>query len=100
VCTYVDLLRHYCTSLRCAHAPSLQTPAFRYRETHEKADVTWNANHTVTYRQRKWWYFDPENSSGSLKDNITTLNVVALVRLFVCFLRVCTSKWGELLNVL
>jgi hypothetical protein len=55
-----------------------------YRETHEKADVTWNANHTVSYRQRKWWFFDPENSSGSLKDNITTLNVVALVRSFVC----------------
>jgi hypothetical protein len=41
--------------------------------------MTWNANRTVTYQQIRRWHFDTENSNGTLKDNITTLNVVALV---------------------
>jgi hypothetical protein len=50
-----------------------------YRETQAKVNITWNANRTVTYKQRRWWYFDQENSNGTLDDVITTLNVVALV---------------------
>jgi hypothetical protein len=41
--------------------------------------MTWNANRTITYKQKKWWYFDQENSNGTLDDVITTLNVVTLV---------------------
>jgi hypothetical protein len=41
--------------------------------------MTWNANRTITYQQKRRWYFDPDNSNGTLKDNITTINVVALV---------------------
>jgi hypothetical protein len=50
-----------------------------YREKHQKVNITWNSNQTVTYRQIRWWHFDPDSSIGTLKDNITTLNVVALV---------------------
>ena len=62
---------------------------FFYRETHEKVNITWNANRTVTYRQNKWWYFDQENSNGTLDDVITTLNVVTLV----CLSLVSTAPW-------
>jgi len=46
----------------------------------EKVDITWNPNHTVTYRLVRRWYFDHENSNGSLDDIVTILNVVAVVR--------------------
>jgi hypothetical protein len=46
----------------------------------EKVNITWNPNHTVTYRQVRRWYFDHENSNGSLNDNVTMLNVVPVVR--------------------
>jgi hypothetical protein len=58
----------------------LYTPAFLYRETHEKVNISWNENRTISYRQKKWWYFDPDISNGTLRDNVTTLNAVALVR--------------------
>ncbi|XP_069695590.1 protein croquemort-like isoform X2 [Periplaneta americana] len=49
-----------------------------FQEFHEKVNITWNENHTISYKQIKRWYFDEEKSNGTLKDNITTLNVVAL----------------------
>jgi len=45
--------------------------------------MTWNANRTITYRQKRWWYFDQENSNGTLDDVVTTLNVVTLVCLLL-----------------
>jgi hypothetical protein len=45
----------------------------------EKVDIVWNTNHTVTYRQVRHWYFDHENSNGSLSDNVTILNIVPVV---------------------
>ena len=50
-----------------------------FREVYEKVNLTWNANHTVTYNRIRRWYFDPENSKGNLSDRITTLNTVAVV---------------------
>nr|CAD7264916.1 unnamed protein product [Timema shepardi] len=49
------------------------------RETHQKVNITWNDNNTVSYRQTKRWFFDQDRSNGSLQDNVTTLNVVAVV---------------------
>ncbi|KDR24218.1 hypothetical protein L798_07625, partial [Zootermopsis nevadensis] len=40
---------------------------YRFIETHEKVNTTWNQNGTVTYQQIRRWYFDPENSNGTLK---------------------------------
>jgi len=48
--------------------------------------MTWNANRTITYRQNRWWYFDQENSNGTLDDVVTTLNVVTLVCLSLILL--------------
>merc|ERR1712156_832550 len=36
------------------------------------------SDHTVQYMQKKFWYFDEEKSSGSLDDEIFTLNMVAV----------------------
>lgn len=50
-----------------------------FREEHQKLNVTWNPNNnTVSYWQRRTWYFEPELSHGSLDDVITSVNVVAV----------------------
>ncbi|XP_069695617.1 protein peste-like [Periplaneta americana] len=51
---------------------------YSFKETFEKVNLTWNANNTVTFKRIRHWYFDPENSNGTMKDNITMLNVVPL----------------------
>lgn len=52
---------------------------YRFTETKEKVDVVWNDNGTVSFRQLRKWYFDQEYSAGSLEDEVTTLNAVAVV---------------------
>lgn len=52
---------------------------YKFKETKEKVNITWNENGTVTFRQLRYWYFDAENSNGSLEDEVTTLNPVAVV---------------------
>lgn len=56
-----------------------QVGPYRFGETKEKVNVTFNANDTVTFRHLKYWYFDSENSNGSLSDVIHTINPVLLV---------------------
>lgn len=36
-------------------------------------------NHTVSYFNRRWWFFVPELTNGSLNDRVTQLNTVAIV---------------------
>ncbi|KAJ1519319.1 hypothetical protein ONE63_004618 [Megalurothrips usitatus] len=55
-----------------------QMGPYRFRETKEKVNITWNGNGTISFRQLRRWYFDAEYSNGSLSDNVTTINVVAL----------------------
>ncbi|XP_065209530.1 protein croquemort-like isoform X2 [Planococcus citri] len=43
-----------------------------------KEDVVFNDNFTVSYLQRRRWDFMPEKSNGSLTDQITSINVVAV----------------------
>lgn len=51
-----------------------------YREIREKVNVTFHPeNNTVSYLQRRFWHFDESKSKGLLTDNITHLNVVAVV---------------------
>jgi hypothetical protein len=52
-----------------------------FRETNAKVDITWNLNSTVSYRLVRHFYYDAENSNGSLDDYITTLDIAALVRI-------------------
>ncbi|CAG2063633.1 unnamed protein product, partial [Timema podura] len=48
-------------------------------EYHEKVDIVWDDdNNTVSYRQVRWWQFDPDQSRGSLDDLVTTVNVCGL----------------------
>uniref|UniRef100_A0A8D8V6Q0 Protein croquemort n=1 Tax=Cacopsylla melanoneura TaxID=428564 RepID=A0A8D8V6Q0_9HEMI len=49
-----------------------------FREVHEKLNLTWNDNGTVSYWQRRTWYFEPTLSNGTLSDEITSVNVVAV----------------------
>jgi hypothetical protein len=52
---------------------------FCFREVYEKVNLTWNANHTVTYQRMRNWYFDAEHSNGSLDDTVVMLNIVPVV---------------------
>nr|CAD7606429.1 unnamed protein product [Timema genevievae] len=56
---------------------------YAFREYHEKVDIVWDDdNNTVSYRQVRWWQFDPDQSRGSLDDLVTTVNVVPACGLF------------------
>jgi len=48
-----------------------------FSEQHEKVDLVWNPNGTVTYQQIRTWRFQPHLSNGSLEDQVTILNPVA-----------------------
>ncbi|XP_054708652.1 scavenger receptor class B member 1-like isoform X2 [Uloborus diversus] len=48
---------------------------YTFRESREKVNVTWRDNGTLSYKQIKRWYFQPDRTNGSLQDYITTLNV-------------------------
>merc|ERR1712156_546597 len=56
-----------------------QVGPYVFREEHVKTNITFSkSDHTVQYMQKKFWYFDEEKSSGSLDDEIFTLNMVAV----------------------
>jgi len=55
-----------------------QLGPYVYSEHHLKVNMTWNENGTITYQQIKTWHFQPNMSTGSLDDNVTTLNVPLL----------------------
>ncbi|GLH07584.1 Protein croquemort [Gryllus bimaculatus] len=63
-----------------------------FREVHEKKDVQWNANATVSFWRQRHWFFDAERSGGELSDQITTLNVIALTAAFQ------TRDWSYLMQ--
>lgn len=64
--------------------PHNETPYFVelgpyvFSEHHSKVNITWNANDTVTFRQIRKWHFVPERSKGTLRDDITNINAIAL----------------------
>ncbi|CAO1313413.1 unnamed protein product [Diamesa serratosioi] len=49
-----------------------------FSEVHERTNMTWNPNNTITFYQKRTWQFVPEKSSGSLDDNVTNVNPIAL----------------------
>uniref|UniRef100_A0A1B6CTY0 Uncharacterized protein n=1 Tax=Clastoptera arizonana TaxID=38151 RepID=A0A1B6CTY0_9HEMI len=61
-----------------------QKPAFvelgpyRFREFHQKENISWNDNGTVTFQMKRTWFFDEEYSNGTLDDKVTTLNAIAM----------------------
>uniref|UniRef100_A0A0A9XHB3 Protein croquemort n=1 Tax=Lygus hesperus TaxID=30085 RepID=A0A0A9XHB3_LYGHE len=60
-----------------------ETPTFdevgpyKFNIVEKKTDVVYNENGTLTFRIQRFWYFDEENSYGSLDDEVYTLNAVA-----------------------
>lgn len=56
-----------------------QIGPYRFLEKTDKVDVVWNDNRTVSFRKKSTYFFDAESSIGKLDDEITTLNIVALV---------------------
>lgn len=49
-----------------------------FREEHQKVNMDWNNNGTVTFKQIRKWTFLPELSVGLLSDKITNVNVIAM----------------------
>ena len=57
-----------------------QCGPYVFYEHHVRVNVTWDDDDgTVTYRQRRLWRYLPEMSNGTLRDNITSINVIASV---------------------
>ena len=48
-------------------------------------NIIWNENDTVTFQQIRRWYFVPELSNGTLRDDITNINAIAVVIIFSTF---------------
>jgi len=60
------------------------------REIRQKDDIQFNhENKTVSYFQRRIWYYDAERSNGSLSDIITNLDPVTVVSYFITSFVAC-----------
>ncbi|XP_060529969.1 uncharacterized protein LOC132704160 [Cylas formicarius] len=51
---------------------------YRFKEVKEKVNISWHDNNTVSYKVRKFYYFDQANSPRNLSDMITIINPVPL----------------------
>uniref|UniRef100_A0A8D9B0S2 Protein croquemort n=1 Tax=Cacopsylla melanoneura TaxID=428564 RepID=A0A8D9B0S2_9HEMI len=51
---------------------------YRFHENKEVVQIQFHDNGTVSYKQERRWFFDSEYSEGTLEDEVTTLNAVAL----------------------
>lgn len=58
----------------------IQMGPYTFEEKHERANVVWNKNHTVTFNLKRTWYFIQELSNGRLSDEVTSINPIAAVR--------------------
>ncbi|KAJ9576493.1 hypothetical protein L9F63_006642 [Diploptera punctata] len=61
----------------------VQLGPYRFKQVYKKINVTWNSNNTVTYKRIRNWYYDPENSNGSLTDKIVMINVIPLTASYI-----------------
>jgi len=48
---------------------------YTFREVEKKVNLVWHEDGTVSYHRKKYWYFEPSMSVGSLEDSIITLNL-------------------------
>lgn len=61
-----------------------------FTEKHFRVNITFNANDTVTYLQKRVWHFVPDQSNGSLDDKITTVNpIIAVMSCMCCGWLIC-----------
>ena len=53
---------------------------FVFEETVEKVNIShFHDNGTVSYTRKRFWYYIPEFSVGSLEDNVTMVNFPVMV---------------------
>lgn len=53
---------------------------YRFREIHEKMNITWHPeNNTVSYRRKGTFFFVESESIGRLDDIVVTINAFAVV---------------------
>lgn len=57
----------------------VQMGPYTFLEKHERVNLRWNNNNTVTFNQKRTWHFIPEMSNGTLDDKITNINVISAV---------------------
>ncbi|XP_036144052.1 protein peste-like isoform X2 [Monomorium pharaonis] len=56
-----------------------QVGPYYFREVRQKDDIKFNhENKTVSYKQRRIWYYDEKQSNGSLREIITNLDGVSV----------------------
>lgn len=82
---YIEVYLFNCTNAEeFEKYPQNVTPEFIelgpyiFSEHHIKVNLSWNENGTVTFQQRRIWHFVPERSNGTLRDEITNINVIAV----------------------
>lgn len=57
----------------------VQMGPYVFREKHIRANITWHNDSRVTFYQRRIWHYEEGMSKGSLDDQVTNLNTIALV---------------------
>ncbi|XP_055545539.1 protein croquemort-like [Wyeomyia smithii] len=62
------------------YKPQLQQLGpYTFREIHERDDLLWNDDFTLTFYQRRIWHYEPELSAGDLENDIVvSVNPVLL----------------------
>merc|ERR1712080_537202 len=55
-----------------------QVGPYTFREDHKKINISFNDNHTVNFFQKKYFYYEPDLSEGSMDDEIFTPNMIAI----------------------
>ncbi|XP_014244542.1 protein croquemort-like isoform X2 [Cimex lectularius] len=70
-----------------------QIGPYRFKLEERKTNITMNCNGTVTFQIQRLWYFDAENSNGTLDDYVTTLNAVAMSAAFT------VRDWSEFMKL-
>jgi len=57
-----------------------QVGPYVFKEEHKKEEIEFDdPNYSVSFYQVKTWHFIEELSNGSLDDEITTVNAIAMV---------------------
>ncbi|XP_070149946.1 protein croquemort [Polyergus mexicanus] len=76
-----------------------QLGPYCFREVRQKDNVIFHhENQTVSYVQRRLWYFDAEHTNGSLNDIVSQLDVVALSAAHK--IRYWEYEWQKTLSIL
>ncbi|KAJ3643118.1 hypothetical protein Zmor_025850 [Zophobas morio] len=55
-----------------------QMGPYKFLETKEKSDIVWNDNGTVSFKHLKHWYYDDKSSNHDIREEVTTINPVAV----------------------